>query len=93
MEISRRRALEIALFSEPKYWLDDSQARLSDSLLPLLNRAVITQELLNAIEEKARIQAGKIGVRFVSIEQRGGSIVGLIFEDNEGLVKVRMANG
>ena len=84
MDVNKRRALEIALFSEPKYWLDDSPAKLSNSILPLTKRAIITKELLADIEERARIQAESVGVKFIRLVVEKESVVTLIFEDTAG---------
>lgn len=84
MDVNKCRALEIALFSEPKYWLDDSSAKLSNSLLPLIKRAIITNELLSDIEERARIQAEIVGLKFIRLVVEKEAVVALIFEDAEG---------
>lgn len=84
MDTDKKRALEIALFSEPKYWLDDSPAKLSDSILPLLERAIIDKNLLSDIEQRSRLQAERVGVKFVRLEVKNDRVIGLVFEDNTG---------
>jgi hypothetical protein len=80
---SIRRSLEIALFSEPVFWLDNKAPQLQNSILSDTLRAKITPQFLQILERKSKVQAKALGLYFLRLIQTG-PIVTLYFSDSSG---------